>query len=74
MTETDESHTGLEVHKAARIAALAEGGEILASADVGQNLSADINLSSPKPAKIKGVADAFEVVAVDWQSSNVSDA
>jgi len=31
VTENDESHTGLEVHKAARIAALAGGGEILAS-------------------------------------------
>jgi class 3 adenylate cyclase len=69
VTETDESHTGLEVHKAARLSALAGGGEILASADVGQELSADIKLSSPRPVKIKGVADSFEVVAVDWQSS-----
>jgi class 3 adenylate cyclase len=73
VTETDESYTGLEVHKAARIAALAGGGEILARADVGRDLSADINLSSPRSVKIKGTVDSFEVVTVDWKSSTVSD-
>jgi class 3 adenylate cyclase len=73
VTETDDSYTGLEVHKAARIAALAGGGEILAKADVGRDLSADINLSSPRSVKIKGTVDFFEVVTVDWKSSTVSD-
>ncbi|MEE9365693.1 MAG: adenylate/guanylate cyclase domain-containing protein [Dehalococcoidales bacterium] len=72
VTETDESHTGLEVHKAARIAALAGGGEILASADVGRDLSADVNLSSPRPVKVKGVADSCEVVTLVWQPSPAS--
>jgi class 3 adenylate cyclase len=73
VTETDESHTGLEVHKAARISALAGGGEILASADISRDLSDDVELSSAKPVKIKGVSESFEVVAVDWQASNVAD-
>ena len=73
VTKTDESHTGLEVHKAARISALAGGGEILASADIGRDLSDDVILSKARPVKIKGVADSLEVVAVDWQSSTVSD-
>jgi class 3 adenylate cyclase len=72
VTETDGSHIGLEVHKAARIAALAGGGEILARADVGQDLSADINLSSPRSVKIKGIADSCEVVTLVWQPSPVS--
>jgi class 3 adenylate cyclase len=61
------------IHAAARISALAGGGEILASADIGRDLSDDVKLSSARPVKIKGVADSFEVVAVDWQASNVAD-
>jgi class 3 adenylate cyclase len=72
VTETDESHIGLEVHKASRIAALAGSGEILASASVGRDLSADINLSNPRPVKVKGVADSFGVVTLVWQPSTAS--
>jgi class 3 adenylate cyclase len=69
VTETDESHTGLEVHKAARIAALAGGGEVLASANVARDLPADIKLSNHRTVKIKGVADSCEVVTLVWQPS-----
>ena len=72
VTENDESLTGLEVHKAARIAALAGGGEILASADIGRDLSDKVNLSNPRSMKAKGVADPFEVVTVDWQSPTLT--
>ncbi len=72
VTKTEESHTGLEVHKAARIAALAKGGEILASADIGRDLSADVKLSSPRLVTVKGVADSIEVVTVGWKSSTAS--
>jgi class 3 adenylate cyclase len=45
VTETDKSHTGLEVHKSARISALAGGGEILASAEVARELSSAFHFS-----------------------------
>jgi class 3 adenylate cyclase len=70
VTETDQSHTGLEVHKAARIAALAQGGEILASAEAGQDLASNFNLSRPRQVSIKGFTDSCEVVTLVWQPSS----
>lgn len=70
VTETDTSHTGLEVHKAARIAALANGGEILASADVGRDLASDFNFSEPRRVSFKGFADSAEVVTLLRQPSS----
>lgn len=69
VTETDQSHTGLEVHKAARIAALAQGGEILASAEVVRDLSSGFSFSRPRQVSIKGFADSCEVVTLVWQPS-----
>jgi class 3 adenylate cyclase len=62
--ETDRSHTGLEVHKAARIAALAGGGEIVVSADVGRDLSPGLNFSEPRRVSVKGLADSCEVMTL----------
>jgi class 3 adenylate cyclase len=64
VTETDRSHTGIEVHKAARIAALAGGGEIVVSADVGRELSPGFNFSEPRHVSVKGLADSCEVMTL----------
>jgi class 3 adenylate cyclase len=68
VTETDTSHTGLEVHKAARIAALANGGEILVSADVGRDLASDFNFSESRQVSFKGFADSCEIVTLFWHA------
>jgi class 3 adenylate cyclase len=70
VTETDKSHTGLEVHKAARIAAHANGGEILASADVSRDLSSDFNFFQHRRVNLKGVADPCEIATLVWQPAS----
>jgi class 3 adenylate cyclase len=64
VTESDRSHTGLEVHKAARIAAIAGGGEIVVSADVARDLSPNFNFSEPRRVSVKGLADSCEVLTL----------
>lgn len=55
---------GKGVHEAARIAALATGGEILASAaTVGEGTPS----SAPRSVMLKGLSEPIEVVSVDWK-------
>jgi class 3 adenylate cyclase len=53
------------VHEASRIGGLAEGGEIVASADTaagGQFATRDA-----RTVTVKGISDPIEVVTVDWR-------
>jgi class 3 adenylate cyclase len=65
-TRSGADYQGRGVHVAARIAALAGGGEILASRDALGAL-ADLATSAPRPVTLKGLSEPIEVVAVDWQ-------
>jgi len=56
--------TGKGVHEAARIAALAEGGEILASR---QSLVPRFAASEPRQVALKGIAEPMEIVSVQWR-------
>jgi class 3 adenylate cyclase len=64
-TQVGRNFTGRGVHEAARIGALAKGGEILASRStvVGSRFPA----SEPRTVTLRGVSEPVEVVAVDWQ-------
>ena len=56
---------GKGVHEAARIAALADGGEILASkATVGAD--SGYSVSEERTVTLRGIAEPMQVVAVDW--------
>jgi len=62
----DDDYGGEGVHMAARIGALARGGEILVSSeslDGGSRFS----LSAPRSEKLKGFDAPVELVAVDWR-------
>ena len=59
-------YSGVGVHAAARVAALAQGGEILATMDTVDGLS-DLPTSEPKEAELKGIDAPVQVVAIDWQ-------
>jgi class 3 adenylate cyclase len=62
----DDDYAGQGVHMAARIGALAGGGEILVSresVDGGSRFS----LSEPRSEKVKGFDDPVELVAVEWR-------
>jgi class 3 adenylate cyclase len=62
----DADYAGQGVHVAARIGALAGGGEILVSRDSLDGGSRFV-LSEPRSQKLKGFDDPVEVVAVHWR-------
>jgi class 3 adenylate cyclase len=58
-------YSGMGVHVAARVAALALGGEILATADtLGE--AGDLSTSDPRMAPIRGVTAPVSVAAIGW--------
>lgn len=63
----DFHYRGKGVHQAARIAALAEAGEILVSQDT---LGADptrFAVSNPRKVLLNGISDPVQVVTIDWR-------
>jgi class 3 adenylate cyclase len=64
-TQVAQNFRGKGVHEAARIAALAGGGEILAS----QVTAADsrYQTSDRRSVALKGIAEPIEIVTVDWR-------
>ena len=57
---------GKGVHEAARIAALADGGEIIASsATVGSG--SPYPASEPRTVTLKGISEPLDVVSIDWR-------
>jgi class 3 adenylate cyclase len=64
-TQVRGSFSGKGVHEAARIAALAAGGEILAS--VATVADSQAPTSAPRSVMLKGLSEPMEVVAVDWR-------
>jgi class 3 adenylate cyclase len=65
-TRVGDDFEGAGVHAAARIGALAEGGEILVSADTIDGIEG-IALGDPREVSLKGFAHPVRVVAIDWK-------
>ncbi|MDP8955520.1 MAG: adenylate/guanylate cyclase domain-containing protein [Actinomycetota bacterium] len=65
-TRTGQDYMGKGVHEAARIGALAEGGEILAS---GATLEQGVPfpVSDPRTVTLKGISEPVQVCAIDWR-------
>jgi class 3 adenylate cyclase len=63
-TQVGRNFSGKGVHEAARIAAVAEGGEILASRDTAAE--SRFPISEPREISVKGIAAPIQVVVVDW--------
>jgi class 3 adenylate cyclase len=59
-------YSGKGVHVAARIAALAGGGQVLASAETAAGLSGAFTVSEPRPVTLKGVSEPVDVVSIAW--------
>jgi class 3 adenylate cyclase len=64
----DENYSGVGVHVAARVAALAGGGEIFVTTETLSD-AGDVSSSDPRTVALKGVADPVDVVSVVWGSS-----
>jgi class 3 adenylate cyclase len=70
-TRARGDYEGAGVHAAARIAALAQGGEVLASVETLDALGDGIGgvvTDEPREVSLKGLAKPVRVVAVDWRS------
>lgn len=63
-TQVENNFRGRGVHEAARIAALAEGGEILASRETAGDYP---GTSEARTVALKGISDPIDVVAIDWR-------
>lgn len=70
-TRRGNDYSGGEVHKAARIAAAAGGGDIFASAETVAVPISGIAVSEPEPLTLKGIAEPVPVVRIDWRSSTM---
>jgi class 3 adenylate cyclase len=64
-TASAAGYHGKGVHEAARLGALAGGGEIVAS--VATIADADVTYSNPRTVELKGIAEPVEVVTIDWR-------
>lgn len=62
--QVGNNFSGKGVHEAARIAALANGNEILASR---RTVSSRFVPSEPRMVTLKGIAEPMEIVAVTWR-------
>jgi class 3 adenylate cyclase len=58
---------GQGVHAAARIGALATGGEILVSTDTLDGAAVPYSLSEPRELELKGLTEPVPVVSVAWR-------
>ena len=63
---TNRSAPPVTVHEAPRIAALAEGGEIVASkATVGS--ASQHPAAEPRTVTLKGISEPVEIVSIHWR-------
>ena len=63
------AYRGKGVHVVARIAALASGGEILASRETIEASHADIAVSSSRAVELAGISEPIHVQRISWSSS-----
>lgn len=67
--EVKGNYHGKGVHEAARIGALAEGGEILASASTLECLGAPVKTRDERAVTLKGVAEPVTVLSIAWRET-----
>ncbi len=64
-TQADGNFSGKGVHEAARIGALAQAGEILASKRAAGGTR--FSISEPREVTLKGILEPVEVVTINWR-------
>jgi class 3 adenylate cyclase len=68
-TETAEDYAGLGVHEAARVGALAEGGEILVTASTLTNAGSPARVEDEREVSLKGLPDRIRVASIRWRET-----
>jgi class 3 adenylate cyclase len=66
-TRRGQDFSGGEIHKAARIAAAAEGGEIIASIDTVASAPGEFRVSEQREVVLKGVAQPIVIGRIEWR-------
>lgn len=66
-TRRGQDYGGGEVHKAARIAALAEGWEILASKETVEEARSKFKTGEFRDVSLKGISEPVEVTKIEWR-------
>ena len=61
-----DDYAGLGVHEAARVGALAEGGEILATVATVSDRPIAFPTANERDVELKGLTDPVRVVSIDW--------
>jgi class 3 adenylate cyclase len=64
-TQVGQNFRGVGVHEAARIAAVAQGSEVLASRETLEGTK--YRGSEPREVELKGISRPVEVISVEWQ-------
>jgi class 3 adenylate cyclase len=67
-TRDSSGYQGKGVHAAARISALADGDEILASTKTVDNTSLRFPVSAARRVALNGIAEPVDVVAIEWRA------
>ena len=62
-------YAGLGVHEAARVGAIAEGGEILATVSTVSAGAIPFAFGQEREVSLKGLAEPVRVVAIDWSDA-----
>ncbi|MDQ3407917.1 MAG: adenylate/guanylate cyclase domain-containing protein [Chloroflexota bacterium] len=65
--EDGDDFSGRGVNVAARIGALAEGGEIIASRETSEVAGHPYAIASRRTVTLKGITEAVDLVGVDWK-------
>jgi class 3 adenylate cyclase len=68
-TRVRGNYEGGGVHLAARIGALAEGGEVLASLDTIEEIDG-LAVGEAREVSLKGIAKPVRVAAISWRQSD----
>jgi class 3 adenylate cyclase len=64
-----DDYAGLGVHEAARVGAIAEGGEILATVSTVAAGAIPFAFGQEREVTLKGLAEPVRVVAIDWSGA-----
>ena len=67
-TEIADDYAGIGVHEAARVGALAEGGEILVTLSSIGGGGLPFPIGEEREVTLKGIAQPVTVAAVEWRS------
>jgi class 3 adenylate cyclase len=66
-TRRGRDYGGKGVHMAARIGAVAEGGEVLASEAALDGKATRFPISEARPVTLKGISQPVDVRSIDWR-------